>query len=217
MLKENKIISVLTIKNSTLAVDLAKCLFDSGIRNLEITLRTKEAKKAIELISNTNLDFNIGVGTVLDLEDLYFAKDIGANFALSPCTDIEIIKDSINTLLKFELIDIKKINYKNDYKVKSPNKSSSSFMLTNEWQPSAEANEILDMTDITKDFYKTKLKEFKIYWCERGQKKNNWNSTFIDFMRREWTKEINSEKVLPHRDCCCNRSRSTCPSCEGCG
>ena len=39
--------------------------------------------------------------------------------------DVEIIKDSINTLLKFELIDIKKINYKNDYKVKSPNKSSS--------------------------------------------------------------------------------------------
>ena len=84
-------------------------------------------------------------------------------------------KISKEILNQEKLIDIKKINYKNDYKVKSPNKSSSSFMLTNEWQPSAEANEILDMTDITKDFYKTKLKEFKIYWCERGQKKNNWN------------------------------------------
>ena len=61
MLKENKIISVLTVENSTLAVDLAKCLFDSGIRNLEITLRTEEAKKATELIINTNLDFNIGI------------------------------------------------------------------------------------------------------------------------------------------------------------
>ena len=101
MLKENKIISVLTIENSALAVDVARCLFDSGIRNLEITLRTKEAKKAIELISNTNLDFNIGVGTVLDLEDLYFAKDIGANFALSPCTDIEIIKESFKIDCKF--------------------------------------------------------------------------------------------------------------------
>ena len=101
MLKENKIISVLTIENSSLAIDLAKCLSDSGIRNLEITLRTKEAKKAIELISNTNLDFNIGVGTVLDLEDLYFAKDIGANFALSPCTDIEIIKESFKIDCKF--------------------------------------------------------------------------------------------------------------------
>ena len=101
MLKENKIISVLTIENSTLAVDLAKCLYDSGIRNLEITLRTKEAKKATELILNTNLDFNIGIGTVLTLDDLYFTKDIGANFALSPCTDIELIKESFKIDFKF--------------------------------------------------------------------------------------------------------------------
>ena len=101
MFKENKIISVLTIENSALAVDVARCLFDSGIRNLEITLRTKEAKKAIELISNTNLNFNIGVGTVLDLEDLYFARDIGANFSLSPCTDIELIKESFKIDFNF--------------------------------------------------------------------------------------------------------------------
>ena len=101
MLKENKIISVLTVENSTLAVDLAKCLFDSGIRNLEITLRTEEAKKATELIINTNLDFNIGIGTVLSFDDLYFAKDIGADFALSPCTDIELIKESFKIDFNF--------------------------------------------------------------------------------------------------------------------
>ena len=101
MLKENKIISVLTIENSTLALDLVKCLFDSGIRNLEITLRTKEAKKATELIINTNLDFNIGIGTVLTFDDLYFAKDIVADFALSPCTDIELIKESFKIDIKF--------------------------------------------------------------------------------------------------------------------
>ena len=101
MFKENKIISVLTIENSALAVDVARCLFDSGIRNLEITLRTKEAKKATNLIINTNLDFNIGIGTVLTFDDLYFAKDIGADFALSPCTDIELIKESIKNDFKF--------------------------------------------------------------------------------------------------------------------
>lgn len=101
MIKENKIIPVLTIENSTLAVDLAKCLYDSGIRNLEITLRTKEAKKATELIINTSLDFNIGIGTVLSFDDLYFSKDIGADFALSPCTDIELIKESFKIDFKF--------------------------------------------------------------------------------------------------------------------
>ena len=101
MIKENKIIPVLTIENSTLAVDLAKCLYNSGIRNLEITLRTKEAKKATELIINTNLDFNIGIGTVLSFDDLYFSKDIGADFALSPCTDIELIKESFKIDFKF--------------------------------------------------------------------------------------------------------------------
>ena len=101
MLKENKIISVLTIENSSLAIDLAKCLSDSGIRNLEITLRTKEAKKAIELILSTNLNFNIGIGTVLTLDDLNFAKDIGADFALSPCTDIELIKESFKIDFNF--------------------------------------------------------------------------------------------------------------------
>ena len=101
MLKENKIISVLTIEDYSIASDLAKCLFDSGIRNLEITLRTKEAKKATELILNTDLDFNIGIGTVLTIDDLYFTKDIGANFALSPCTDIELIKESFKIDFKF--------------------------------------------------------------------------------------------------------------------
>ena len=100
MLKENKIISVLTIEDYSVASDLAKCLFDSGIRNLEITLRSKQAKKAIEQILKTGLDLNIGVGTVLNKEDLYFSKNSGCNFALSPCTDIELIKEAIN--LKYD-------------------------------------------------------------------------------------------------------------------
>ena len=60
--------------------------------------------------------------------------------------------------------------------------------------PGKETFEIIKMTDIPDDFCDLKLKEFKVYWIERGQKKNNWNSAFIDYLRREWTKEINSEK-----------------------
>jgi len=101
MIKENKIISVITIHDSNLAVDLAKCLYDSGIRNLEITLRTKDAKKAIELILNADLDLNIGIGTVLNKQDLHFAKKIGSNFGLSPCTDLDLIQESKKINFKF--------------------------------------------------------------------------------------------------------------------
>ena len=51
---------------------------------------------------------------------------------------------------------------------------------------------------MSNDFINLKLKEFKVYWTERGQKKNNWNITFLDFIRREWAKENNSKKSLTY-------------------
>ena len=94
MIKNNKIISVLTIKDSTKALDLAKCLFDSGIVNLDIRLRTIESRKAIELITNSKYEFNIGVGTVLSVEDLNFVKSLGIKYAFSPVTDYNILEYS---------------------------------------------------------------------------------------------------------------------------
>ena len=45
---------------------------------------------------------NIGIGTILSLDDLVFAKDVGANYGLSPSTDTQIIEKSIN--LNFDFI-----------------------------------------------------------------------------------------------------------------
>ena len=112
--------------------------------------------------------------------------------------DEKKIKDSLDTLIRFELIELKEIRNSKNNKLKSPQKSNKSSKLSNAWIPSAEVKEILEMTNITSEFYDMKLKEFKIYWIERGQKKNNWNSSFIDFIRREWAKETNSKQVMPH-------------------
>ncbi len=108
--------------------------------------------------------------------------------------DEKKIKESINTLIKFQLISVSI----GAYKLKEPKKNMDSSQLDIEWTPSPEVNEVLNMTEITDDFFNLKLKEFKIYWIERGQKKNNWNSTFIDFIRREWAKETNSKKAVPY-------------------
>lgn len=112
--------------------------------------------------------------------------------------DEETIKKSLNTLIKFDLIDLERNISKTDYGVKTPGKSSESRVLNTEWGPSDETIEIINMTDVSNEFLSLKLKEFKIYWIERGQKKNNWNITFLDFIRREWVKENNSNKGLPY-------------------
>jgi hypothetical protein len=115
-----------------------------------------------------------------------------------PFINDQIINESVNKLIKYELIEFSSNSNNKNYEVKKPYGNKESNNMNNNWVPSIETMEILDMTDISSKFYKLKLKEFKVYWIERGQKKNNWNTTFIDFIRREWAKEVNSNKVLPH-------------------
>ena len=120
MIKNNKIISVLTIKDSTKALDLAKCLYDSGIVNLDIRLRTSESRKAVELITNFKYEFNIGVGTVLSIDDLNFVKSLGIKYAFSPVTDYNILEYSKQIDFNFipGVSNINDINNALNYKCK---------------------------------------------------------------------------------------------------
>lgn len=53
------------------------------------------------------------------------------------------------------------------------------------------------MSQVSEEFHQNKLREFKLYWQERGQERNNWNTSFIDYIRREWAKDQSSNKGLP--------------------
>tara|TARA_B100001939_G_scaffold316123_1_gene301830 strand:- start:1540 stop:2154 length:615 start_codon:yes stop_codon:yes gene_type:complete len=101
MLVDNKILPVLVIHDQKKAIDLAKCLYDSGIRNIEIALRTDSAKKSVDNIVNSQIPMNVGIGTILTVDDLIFAKQVGANFGLSPSADVPIIKKSVELDFNF--------------------------------------------------------------------------------------------------------------------
>ena len=101
MLVDNKILPVLVIHDQKKAIDLAKCLYDSGIRNIEIALRTDSSKKSVDNIVNSQIPINVGIGTILTIDDLIFAKQVGANFGLSPSADALIIKKSIELDFNF--------------------------------------------------------------------------------------------------------------------
>ena len=56
------------------------------------------------------------------------------------------------------------------------------------WQPDEEAIEILTKAGISKEFIKNELPEFILYWSEKGEVSDTWNSKFIGQVRRQWAK-----------------------------
>ena len=113
--------------------------------------------------------------------------------------DDSVIKNSINELARFKLLDsdlAEKNTASSNLKLpRASNFEKNSF--TDKWKASDEAIEGRRMGSVNNNFIESKLAEFKIYWLERGQQRNNWNSTFIDYIRREWAKEKNANKNLP--------------------
>lgn len=78
------VIAVLTIERAADAVPLADALRAGGIRVLEVTLRSADALDAVGRIMRRHSDLVVGVGTVRRPQDFRAARDVGAQFAVSP-------------------------------------------------------------------------------------------------------------------------------------
>ncbi len=92
ILKTSPIIAVISIEKLEDALPLAYALNKGGVNVLEITLRTKVALKAIEVISTNFKEVIVGAGTVLCEEDLENIIDAGAKFAISPGSTPSLLK-----------------------------------------------------------------------------------------------------------------------------
>ena len=111
------------------------------------------------------------------------------NQDLSFINNLTTLEDSLNKLIKLKLI---KINDKtsNIHQLRVPLKNQRHLKaIDNKWKPDLEAYEVLAFGNIPAEFINNKLKEFKIFWIEKKQNKDNWNKIFIDFIRREWSPE----------------------------
>lgn len=102
-------------------------------------------------------------------------------------------------LIKSKTSISKKNNHKpNIYKLKLPsNNNTGKRILESSWIPSDHAYEVLNMGGVNKNFINNKIDEFKMYWLEKNQMRDNWNVLFVDFIRREWVKENSSNKGMP--------------------
>jgi 2-dehydro-3-deoxyphosphogluconate aldolase/(4S)-4-hydroxy-2-oxoglutarate aldolase len=101
LLRSARVIPVLTIERVEDAVPLARALVNGGVRVLEITLRTEAAIDAAKAIIAEVPEAIVGIGTVLNPEDLARAAALGARFAISPGATPELLDAAVMGDLPF--------------------------------------------------------------------------------------------------------------------
>jgi len=101
LFKQAVVIPVLTIEKVEHAVPLAMALVAGGVRTLEVTLRTDAAVAAARAIIAEVPDAIVGIGTILNPDDLARARALGAKFGISPGLTPELLKAAAASDLPF--------------------------------------------------------------------------------------------------------------------
>ncbi|WP_298911998.1 bifunctional 4-hydroxy-2-oxoglutarate aldolase/2-dehydro-3-deoxy-phosphogluconate aldolase [uncultured Algimonas sp.] len=86
MLKRSQLVPVVALGDPDDAVPLAKALMQGGIEVIELTLRTPNAFDGIEMLKRADTGIVLGVGTVVDTDQVERCADIGVDFIVTPGT-----------------------------------------------------------------------------------------------------------------------------------
>ena len=88
------VIAVLVIDELKYANPLAEALLAGGLNTIELTLRTPVALDAAITIKKNFPEMNLGIGTVLTVEQVKAIADIGGDFAVAPGCNPKIIESA---------------------------------------------------------------------------------------------------------------------------
>ena len=97
IIRVHRIIAIVRLNDLSTAVDLSRALFAGGIRALEFTLSNPAAIKALAEVKAALPEFDrgeavIGIGTVLKADQARAAIEAGAQFIVSPATNLATIE-----------------------------------------------------------------------------------------------------------------------------
>jgi 2-dehydro-3-deoxyphosphogluconate aldolase/(4S)-4-hydroxy-2-oxoglutarate aldolase len=81
-----RVIPVLRLRSREEAEIAIDCLIEAGFNTVEMTLTTPGAIQLIgSLRRSSSVDFLVGAGTILDLDNAQACLDAGADYLVSPC------------------------------------------------------------------------------------------------------------------------------------
>lgn len=101
LLTDARIVPVVVIDDPEAAVPLARALVASGLRFVEITLRTEQALAAIERIASEVPEAIVGAGSVRKSAQFPQIRDAGARFAVSPGFSEQLVDSSFANEIPF--------------------------------------------------------------------------------------------------------------------
>ena len=92
LITESGIVGVMRAESSEKLLSVAEALKEGGVNCIEVTMTTPNALNVIEEVSSKMNDVLVGAGTVLDAETARAAILSGAEYVVSPTTDIGMIE-----------------------------------------------------------------------------------------------------------------------------
>ena len=95
------LVATITLDNAANAVSLAKALLAGGMDVMELTLRTESAYDALAAIKQDVPEILAGVGTVLRIDQLEKVAELGADFAVAPGMNPEIVEHAARIGMPF--------------------------------------------------------------------------------------------------------------------
>lgn len=95
LFESNKMIPVVVIDDENSIRKLAEIFIENDIKTMEITLRTPNALKAIEIVANEFPQISAGAGTILKIADMKNCKSAGAQYMVSPTGQMDIVEAAI--------------------------------------------------------------------------------------------------------------------------
>ncbi len=97
LLLQQRAIAVIRAQNMAIGYQMAKAVAAGGMRIIEITWNSDRAADLVGKLRAELPHCTIGIGTLLNLEQLQTAIDIGAQFLFTPHTDAAMIKTAVKS------------------------------------------------------------------------------------------------------------------------
>jgi 2-dehydro-3-deoxyphosphogluconate aldolase/(4S)-4-hydroxy-2-oxoglutarate aldolase len=100
-LHQNGVIAVLMVGDANDAVPLAQALLAGGVNCIELTLRTDAAMQSLRRIREEVPEMQVGVGTILNPQQVHDVKEAGATFGVAPGMNPRVVKEAKSVDLPF--------------------------------------------------------------------------------------------------------------------